>query len=168
MTAMVTPKNPLLHFQLVIVKELLKEARFGVFVELRAHQASRAVPRAHLARGINLYLLLRSLLLHPLIPVQKLMVMIAALSPLERGSLSAPRSVTEGGVAATAATLHHHIFAFHGVDHHSGLGLLLAPPDQIIGLLLHHGSLQLVDLRLDGYLNLTVTMIYFLRMLKFL
>ena len=85
MAAMVAPKYSLFHFKLVIVEELLKEARFGVFVELRTDQASRAVSRAHLTRGINLYLLLGSLLvMHPLVTVQ----LVAALSTLGGGLIA--------------------------------------------------------------------------------
>ena len=85
MAAMVAPKYSFFHFKLVIVEELLKKARFRIFVELRAHQASRAVSRAHFARGINLYLLLGSLLVvHPLVCVQ----LVAALSTLGGGLIA--------------------------------------------------------------------------------
>ena len=73
MTTMVASKYALFDLELVIVEELFEKARFGIFVELRADEASRTITRASLARSINLDLLFRRFM-HPL--------MISALNTL--------------------------------------------------------------------------------------
>ena len=139
--------NSFLHLQLVIVEELFEEARFWVLVELWAYQATRAVPCTLLAGGVYLDLLF-SYLVHPLIAT----ALIAWALSVWLG----PSYWTELRV------LHISILR---VDHH-GLGLLASP--YIISLLLNIGCLHLVHLRFDGYLDLAVAMINFLRMLEFL